>query len=206
MKNEIAIIDYGMSNLLSITRAFEKIGARPILVNSGSDLQNFEKVVLPGVGAFPKGIAGLKERGFFDEIKKIKERNQFLLGVCLGMQMLLTEGEEIELTQGLDLIKGKVLKLPDNFGFKIPNVNWHKVSALPVKNTLLNTQLEEHMYFVHSYYVRPEEKQEVMSETDLGSFKFTSSVAKDRVYGVQFHPEKSGPNGLQILKKFSELK
>jgi glutamine amidotransferase len=209
MSTEIGIIDYGMSNILSIVRALEKTGARPVLIKKGSEVAGFEKIILPGVGAFPLGMEGLKQNGFFDEIRKVKQRNQYLLGVCLGMQMLMSESEEITQTGGLNLIPGKVLRLPAGEGFKIPNVNWHKIIPEAASEGMVKmfAGLDDgaYMYFVHSYYVVPERSKDIMTRTTLETFSFASSVSCDRIFGVQFHPEKSGEKGLQVLHNFCNL-
>jgi glutamine amidotransferase len=209
MKSEIGIIDYGMSNILSIVRAVEKIGARPILLNDGKRVSEFEKIILPGVGAFPLGIKELKTRGIFDQLIKIPERNQYILGVCLGMQMLLSSGEEIEETAGLNLIEGRVKRLPIDRGFKVPNVNWHRIENSKAATSILpqvdSDNLGLYMYFVHSYYVEPSSESVMMCTTTLGDFTFCSGVAYKRVFGVQFHPEKSGEKGLELLSNFVNI-
>lgn len=204
MNKKVALIDYGMSNLLSIRRALEHIGAHVSVITDATTLSDFQKIVLPGVGAFPKGIEELKQRGFYETLQKL-ESNQQLLGICLGMQMLLKVGEEISTTSGLGLIPGTVKKLPVNRGFKVPNVNWHAIHASKASDLLVDIGENPYMYFVHSFFVDNTMPEHTLLKSQLGDFEFTAAVQHKNVMGVQFHPEKSGEKGLKLLSNFVEL-
>ncbi len=214
MTKKVVIIDYGLSNLLSITRAFEHIGVETEVTNDPKKLATADRIVLPGVGAFPLGINELKKRGFFDEIKNSLEKKETpILGICLGMQMMLTKGFEIEETEGLDLVEGEIIKLPatntDGSKNKVPHVAWSQIYA-PEGRTWENSIFKinhqrQYMYFGHSYYANTAHKADVLSYTNFGDINFTSAFQKDNIFGTQFHPEKSGENGLNIFRAFVEL-
>lgn len=214
MTKKVVIVDYGLSNLLSITRAFEHIGVETEVTDDPKKLNTAERIVLPGVGAFPLGIAELKKRGFFDEIKNVVTSKQTpILGICLGMQMMLSKGFEIEETEGLGLVKGDIIKLPannaDGSKNKIPHVAWSQIHIPQgkswVDSIFKNTHEAQYMYFVHSYYANTSNSEDVLSYTNFGDIRFTSAFQKDNIFGTQFHPEKSGEDGLNILKAFIEL-
>jgi glutamine amidotransferase len=214
MTKKVVIVDYGLSNLLSITRAFEHIGVETEVTDDPKKLATADRIVLPGVGAFPLGITELKKRGFFDEIKNVLAKKQTpIIGICLGMQMMLTKGFEIEETEGLNLVEGEIIKLPsintDGSKNKVPHVAWSQIQ-MPAgrswdKTILEYNQEHQYMYFVHSYYANTFNKVDVLAETKFGDITFTSAFQKDNIFGTQFHPEKSGENGLRILKAFIEL-
>lgn len=210
MSKSVSIIDYGMSNLLSITRAFEHVGAKVDIVETPEGILKSDYLVLPGVGAFPDGMAELNKRQLVESIREFVRTGKPLFGVCLGMQMLLSEGHEHQLTPGINLIEGKVLPLPKEMpGFKVPNINWHSIYpsvANKWQNTILNdTMPESCFYFVHSYYAQPSNADNVLALSKFGSLEFAASVINNNVMGTQFHPEKSGVDGLHLLQKFLEL-
>ncbi len=214
MTKKVVIVDYGLSNLLSITRAFEHIGVETEITDDPKKLATADRIVLPGVGAFPLGISELKKRGFFDEIKNVLSKKQIpIIGICLGMQMMLTKGFEIEETEGLNLVDGEIIKLhsinSNGSKNKIPHVAWAQIN-MPVgktweKSIFQNNQEAQYMYFVHSYFANIANKNDVLSYTNFGDIKFTSAFQKNNIFGTQFHPEKSGENGLSILKTFIEF-
>ncbi len=208
---KVVIIDYGLSNLLSITRAFEHLGTDVVVTDDANKIGDAQRIVLPGVGAFPFGVSELKKRGFFDELKNVNEKHKTpILGICLGMQMMLTKGHEIEETEGLGFIEGEVVKLPaeqnDGKKIKVPHVAWGQLIQPEDKswdNTIFRyNHPAQYMYFVHSYYAATKNTDDVLSLTKFGDFTFTSAFQKENVYGVQFHPEKSHEDGLKILKAF----
>jgi glutamine amidotransferase len=203
----VHIIDYGSSNLLSISRAFEHIGAQVIMVKNAEDIQNAHHLILPGVGAFPDGMQAIKKSGFDQAIQHYAQTGKPLMGICLGMQLLLDIGTEIQEIKGLGLIPGKVIELPRNQpGFKVPNINWHQVNALQGHPLFESIHASEMFYFVHSYYAQTEQTHNTIALTDFGNIKFASVIAKDNVMGTQFHPEKSGKKGLQMLQNFLNIK
>lgn len=210
MDKKVSIIDYGMSNLLSISRAFEHVGAQVRMVDHEKDILDAEYLVLPGVGAFPDGMNELKNRNLYHAIKEYSKNGRPLIGICLGMQMLLSKGFEHKETEGLDIIAGEVLALPKDMPhFKIPNINWHAINE-PIEgkwkeSILAQTHSDTCFYFVHSYYASPVSSDNILAESQFGDLKFAAAVIKDNVCGTQFHPEKSGEEGLKLLGQFLKL-
>ena len=203
----VHIIDYGSSNLLSISRAFEHIGAQVIIIQNAEDIQNANHLILPGVGAFPDGMQALQKSGFDQAIQFYVRTGKPLMGICLGMQLLLDIGTEIQACKGLGLIPGKVIELPRNQpGFKVPNINWHQAKVTQAHPLFEDISKAEMYYFVHSYYAQTDHANNAIALTDYGDIKFASAIAKDNVMGTQFHPEKSGEKGLQMLQNFLNIK
>jgi len=197
----VAIIDYGMGNLLSVKNALEKQGAKVEFVSKPAGLEKsaFDAVVLPGVGAFPNGMRNLKPFIPALEKKVFQDRLPFL-GICLGMQMLFAQGTEFGRTPGLGWLKGTVSKLPAS-GLTLPHMGWNTLQIRP--NPLLRgVKNGDYAYFVHSYYAKP--GRETVATTNYGT-AISAAVAKDNVFGTQFHPEKSGETGLRIIRNFLEL-
>lgn len=211
MSKKIVIIDYGIGNVKSMYNAFFNIGLKPELTSDKQTILNADAVVLPGVGAFNKGMHNLNERGLFQIIHEyIKKGNPFL-GVCLGMQMLLEESEEFGLTPGLGLIKGKVVKLP-TLPFseeKLPHVSWNELNEPQEgrwKGTILeNIPVNTDAYFVHSFVAEPTNQKDILATTNYAGVIFCSAVQHENIYGAQFHPEKSSHIGLSILTNFVNL-
>ncbi len=209
MGKEVSIIDYGMSNLLSISRAFEHVGATVHIIEKPEEVRNADYLVLPGVGAFPDGMKELEARNLVGPIQEYAASGRPLMGVCLGMQMLLTRGFEYIETNGLGLIKGEVLPLPrDMKGFKVPNINWHRTYD-PGKGNWKDSIFRETengacFYFVHSYYAKPDHEEDVLATSQFGDLVFAAAVKRNNVSGTQFHPEKSGDAGLELLKNFMD--
>ncbi|MCM8783602.1 MAG: imidazole glycerol phosphate synthase subunit HisH [Candidatus Omnitrophica bacterium] len=200
----VAIINYRMGNLRSVAKAFEKVGAGVLVTSKIKDLKEAKAIVLPGVGAFGQGMKHLKELGIISVLKdEINKRKPFL-GICLGMQLLLSYSEEHGKHKGLDIIKGFVKRFPENF--KIPHMGWNQVKIRNPKSEIRNKILKgipdgSYFYFVHSYYVVPEDKKVIVATTDYG-IGFPSVIQKENIWGVQFHPEKSQEWGLKIIKNF----
>ncbi len=209
----VVIIDYGMGNLFSIERAIKHVGGVPVISAEPSVITSAERLILPGVGAFGKGIENLTERGLVGPIKEAVASGKTLLGICLGMQLLMTEGEEFGVHAGLDMVKGMVRRFtePNSDGpyFKIPHVGWDKLNlpasskGNPWEGTIFNGLREEvFVYFVHSYIVVPDSPSDILAETVYGNDRFCSALRQDNLYGCQFHPELSGEVGLQIIRDF----
>lgn len=200
---KVAIINYGMGNLGSVRRAFEEIGAEPIIANHPSSLYEVNRIVLPGVGAFAEGMAHLSHGGWIDALSDIvTAQGKPLLGICLGMQMLGTAGHEGGLTQGLDLIPGEVRRL-DDLGCKlrIPHVGWNEVEYR--KDDVLFEGIPDasDFYFVHSYAFVPKSAESLIATVPYG-IDVAAVVRQGNVFGCQFHPEKSSKAGRQLLKNF----
>jgi imidazole glycerol-phosphate synthase subunit HisH len=200
----IAILDYGIGNLKSIYNMFKKIGIESTITSDIIEIKNAQKYLLPGVGSFDYGMQNLKKAPFFNLLEEeVLENKKPILGICLGMQLLTNKSEEGQ-EQGLGWIDAEVLKfsLVDE-NLAIPHMGWNEVT--PTQNNILFKKLvNNRFYFVHSYYVKCAHEKNILGTTDYGK-EFTSSIQKDNIYGVQFHPEKSHRFGMQLFKNFGEL-
>ena len=205
----IAIIDYGMGNLRSVQKGFEHTGHEAMVTRDPKQILNASKVVLPGVGAFPDCMRNLEEYGLIDVVHKSIDSGKPFLGICLGLQLLFTEGEEFGIHKGLGIIKGSVVKFniqDSRFkDLKIPHMGWNTINIKRRAPALQDAPDSSHVYFVHSYHVMPEDKDVIATTTTYG-IEFVSSIWKDNVFAVQFHPEKSQAVGLAILKRFGKIK
>lgn len=201
----IAIIDYGMGNLASVQNAFLKVGYPTIITSHPEEILQADKVVLPGVGAFGDAIDNLRRRGIDQTIYEIVARQTPLLGICLGLQLLFSESEENGLHQGLGIIPGRVQRFRLPADFKVPQIGWNSIETEPASRMLAGIPSGSYFYFVHSYYVVPEDETVVAARTDYG-VNFVSAIEKSSIMAAQFHPEKSSRLGLHILKNFGELK
>ncbi len=211
---KVCIIDYGSSNLLSVRRAFEYCGAEVVIADQPSQIMNAEKVVLPGVGAFKDGMDGLRERGLIDAIRSYAETDKPFLGICLGMQMMLDSSEEFGVHQGLGLIPGKVVAIPDKNTdgepHKIPHIGWNEIHSTinggPWNGTILEgIPPETSAYFVHSYMAVPANTTHLLAGCKYGNQEISAVLASGKKYGCQFHPEKSGEYGLKMIRNFLKI-
>lgn len=202
----IAIIDYGMGNLRSVQKGFERVGREAVVTSDAKTILSAGKVVLPGVGAFPDCMRNLEQNGLIDVVHQTIKSGKPFLGICLGLQLLFTESEEFGISKGLDIIKGRVerFKIQDST-FKVPHMGWNSISIKRRAPALQDVPDNSHVYFVHSFHVVPEDKNVIATTTDYG-IEFVSSIWKDNIFAVQFHPEKSQTLGLSILKRFGEIK
>ncbi|MBI5492670.1 MAG: imidazole glycerol phosphate synthase subunit HisH [Deltaproteobacteria bacterium] len=199
----IAVIDYDMGNLRSVTKALEKVGAKATVTRDPKIIREASHVVLPGVGAFKDCMRNLSDYGLVEPILKAIEAGKPFLGICLGLQLLFDESAEFGRHKGLGVIKGKVVRFPEG-ELKVPHMGWNNVSVKKDSALLKNLPEEPFFYFVHSYYAVPVDKGVDLTTTGYG-VEFTSSIEKDNVMACQFHPEKSQRAGLKVLKNFSEL-
>ena len=202
----IAIIDYNMGNLASVKNAFAKLGKEAVIENDPKKFQEYDKLVLPGVGAFGDAMQHLQERDMVDAIKKFAHSGKPMLGICLGMQLLFESSQEFGEHEGLGLIKGNVVKF-DAQKFqeplKVPHMGWNRMFTK--EHPLFEGLDDEHyLYFVHTYHVTCKDEKDIIGETFYG-YKFTSAVANNNIMGIQPHPEKSHTNGLKILENFIKL-
>ncbi len=198
----IAIIDYGMGNLRSVQKAFEAVGATVQVTHIVSDILKADKVVLPGVGAMGPAMQKLQELGLIAPIRKVVQDGKPFLGICLGMQLLFERSSEGGFAEGLRILKGNVERFS---ALKVPHMGWNQVKTQPAGNAMFkDLASDENFYFCHSYYVKPQDISIASGITNYG-IDFVAAVVKDKVWGVQFHPEKSQKVGLQILKNFAEL-
>jgi len=206
----IAIIDYGMGNLRSVQKGFEKIGAEAVVTSDPMMILEADRVVLPGVGAFRDCMRNLEQGGFVEPLLKVIAGGRPFLGICVGMQLLFTDSVEFGLYSGLDIIPGHVLRFPDNMSVSgerlpVPQMGWNQLSFKSRPTAFKGIEDGSNVYFVHSYYVKPGDDAVVATTTDYG-IEFCSSIWKDNIIATQFHPEKSQEIGLRILKNFAELK
>jgi glutamine amidotransferase len=203
----IAIIDYGMGNLRSVQKGFERMGHEAAVTSDAKVIQNAGKIVLPGVGAFPDCMRNLEQYGLIDAVLKSISSGKPFLGIWLGLQLLFTESEEFGISKGLDIVKGRVIRFkgPAFTNLKIPHMGWNSISIKRRAPALQDVPDNSHLYFVHSFHVVPEDKGIIATTTPYG-VEFVSSIWKDNIFAVQFHPEKSQKLGLSILKRFGEMK
>lgn len=207
----IAIIDYGMGNLRSVEKAFEKVGFDAVITDKSETIEKADKIVLPGVGAFKDAKEGLQERNLVEPIKNHIKKRKLFLGICLGFQLLFTRSNEDGEHEGLNIVSGEVVRFKpdrlsggDNQKLKIPHMGWNTIQAKKEVPILKGLPDNPYMYFVHSYYVIPDRDDVVATETEYGG-AFVSMISIDNVFAMQFHPEKSQHYGLMILKNFAEL-
>lgn len=214
MARKVTLIDYGVGNLLNVVRALEHVGADVIIVESGSsELNNAERVVLPGVGAFPDGMREMRSRGFIEPLLEFAAKERPMMGICLGMQMLLESSSEFVDTPGLGLINGTVGLIPrlgsNGKPHKVPHIGWNSLTrpsgAIWEHGILGNLATNAAMYFVHSFMANPDDSGHRLAEYDYDGINVCAAVRKGNLYGCQFHPEKSGKSGLQILENFIHL-
>jgi glutamine amidotransferase len=198
----IAIVDYGMGNLRSVTNAFKKLGAPAVITQDKKTIEGASAIVLPGVGAFGKCVENLKRLELFDFIKEIIQGDKLYLGICLGMQILFDESEEAPGIQGMGVIKGRVPRFTGIV--KVPHMGWNNIEIMKKHPVFDGIPEGAHFYFVHSFYCEPAEEGVIATKTPYG-IKFVSSVHKGNVFACQFHPEKSQKIGLRLLENFIRI-
>lgn len=204
----IAIIDYDAGNLKSVEKALAYIGEKAVITRDKHELLGADKVILPGVGSFGDAMGKLQSYDLIDTIKEIVAKEVPFLGICLGLQLMFESSEESPGVKGLSLLPGKILRIPDCPGLKIPHMGWNSLEITPssVQGARLFRNLgeEPYVYFVHSYYLKAEDEAIVAASTQY-STHIHASVEKGNLFACQFHPEKSGETGLQILKNFAAI-
>jgi glutamine amidotransferase len=214
MLANVVVIDYGMGNLYSVQRGLEHCGVSAFLTSDPSEIVSAQKLLLPGVGAFGDAMTELNRLGLVSSIKEAVERGTPILGICLGMQLLMEESEEFGFTNGLGLIPGRVIPIPqtDTNGdqLKVPHIGWSSLNpppSEPIWNSVMMSGLVrgDSVYFVHSFMVQPTDPTVRIADTTYGGHQISAVLKKDNVIGCQFHPEKSGNIGLQILGNFCKL-
>lgn len=211
MKN-LVIIDYGAGNLLSVHRALKYLGFDTVISSDANIILSASKLILPGVGAFGDAMNALNRMRLVEPIKFAASNGIPILGICLGMQLLLDESEEFGVSRGLGLIPGKVLPLSQKRGIaanvKIPNIGWRRLLAKRGDSfeggdvSCFKGDLGKYYYFVHSYYAQPKKNEHIHSSSEYGGVLFPAVIGSGKIIGCQFHPEKSGPNGLNFLRDF----
>ena len=213
-KKSCVVIDYGLGNIFSVVNALKIIGAEPILTNDYAKIKNAERVVLPGVGAFGNGIEKLKKLKITESLSEYISRERPLLGICLGMQLLMDNSYEFGNFEGLGYIRGEVkkIKIKDNnlTPIKVPLIGWYKTifkdpNCSPFANQIGKAIHLKSFYYVHSYSVSPVNKENILAYVEHSNNKLIAAICKDNIIGVQFHPERSGEYGLEVVKRFMNL-
>jgi imidazole glycerol-phosphate synthase subunit HisH len=200
----IAIIDYGMGNLRSVQKGFERVGVQAAVTRDAGEILSARGVVLPGVGAFRACMENLNRFGLIETICQVVQQKKPFLGICLGFQLLFSESEEFGRQQGLDLFSGRVVGFHPNNGLKVPHMGWNRIEKKKDSPFLEGVPDGAYVYFVHSYYVVPENPSIVATTTEYGD-PFVSSIATEHLFACQFHPEKSQEIGLRIIANFGRF-
>ena len=200
----IAIIDYDAGNIKSVEKALKLLGEEPVITRDRETILNADKVVLPGVGAFGDAMHNLKKYGLDQVIHEVVEKGTPCLGICLGLQLLFERSDETPGVEGLGVLKGEILRIPDLEGLKIPHMGWNSLKLQNGGRLFKNLPEEPYVYFVHSYYLKAADESIVKATTQYSTL-IHASVEQGNVFACQFHPEKSSDTGLQILKNFVTL-
>ena len=200
----VAIIDYDAGNIKSVEKALKVLGYEAILTRDREKLLQADHVILPGVGAFGDAMEKLHSYGLVDVIHEIVENKIPFLGICLGLQLMFESSEETPGVEGLSLLKGKIVRIPEACGLKIPHIGWNSLKYPNSGRLFQGINEDAYVYFVHSYYLRAQERGIVKATTEYGTL-IDASVEKDNVFGCQFHPEKSSDVGMKILQNFLEV-
>ncbi|MED9972087.1 MAG: imidazole glycerol phosphate synthase subunit HisH [Lachnospira sp.] len=200
----IAIIDYDAGNLKSVEKALVSLGEEVLVSRDSSEILQADKVILPGVGSFGDAMNNLDKFGLVDTIKKVTRNGTPFLGICLGLQLLFKESDETPGAEGLDILPGKILKIPAKEGFKIPHMGWNSLDVKPGAKLFKGLEGNPYVYFVHSYYLKAADENIVAASTEYTTH-IHASVESGNVFACQFHPEKSSEVGLKILKNFASL-
>ena len=205
---KVSIIDYGLCNLFNVSNALEHLGVDAEIIESPEDIKKATHIILPGVGAFKNGMRGLAIRNLIEPIKEHINNEKPFLGICLGMQMMMSKSFEFGEIEGLGIINGDVIKIPasnsENIKHKIPHIGWNRI--IYKEDKLLTRQnSKSSMYFVHSYKAECKNEENVIAHTLYNDVKITAIIKSKNAYGCQFHPEKSGKHGLRLLNEFIKL-
>ena len=200
----IGLIDYDAGNLRSVEKALEALGETPVITRDKDELLKADKVILPGVGSFGDAMGKLEQYGLVDVIHEIVRKGTPFLGICLGLQLLFESSEESPGVKGLSILPGKILRLPDQPGYKIPHMGWNSLDIREGTRLFAGIGQGSYVYFVHSYYLKAEDEEIVAASTEYTAH-IHAAVERGNVFACQFHPEKSSAVGLKILKNFVEL-
>jgi glutamine amidotransferase len=200
----IAIVDYGMGNLRSVQKGLERVGFDALVTRDVGQIQAARGVVLPGVGAFSACMENLGKFGLIEPVREVVRQNKPFLGICLGFQLLFSESEEFGKQKGLDLFSGKVIGFRADENLKVPHMGWNRIEKKKYSPFLEGIFSGDYVYFVHSFYVVPDDSSLIATTTDYGS-SFVSSIVTERLFACQFHPEKSQELGLRILANFGRF-
>lgn len=200
----IAIIDYGMGNLRSVQKGFEKVGHQAAVTSDPAAIERASKLVLPGVGAFGDAMLELRRRELIDPLRRYLDSGRPFLGICLGLQLLFDVGYEGGRHEGLGVLRGEVVRFDVPPEYKVPHMGWNQLLIRRAAPLLDGLAAGTHLYFVHSYYVVPDDRSIIAAEAEYPQ-PFTAMIWQDNIYATQFHPEKSQADGLRMLRNFAEL-
>ena len=200
----IAIIDYDAGNIRSVEKALQFLGQEVKITRDREEILGADKVVLPGVGSFGDAMGKLHQYGLVEVIRQVAEKKTPFLGICLGLQLLFERSDESPGVEGLGILKGEILRIPEGEGRKIPHMGWNSLELRNQGRLFAGLSGEPYVYFVHSYYLKARDEQIVKATTEYG-VNIHASVEQDNIFACQFHPEKSSDTGLKILKNFVEL-
>lgn len=211
MKFKVGIIDYGVGNIFSVEQACNKVGIQTQIISDPLELTQVEALILPGVGSYQTAMNNLKEKGLIDPLISFANSNKYFVGICLGMQLLLSKSFEFGEHEGLNLIHGDVKKFQickeGTKKFTIPQIQWNqlRIKKHSVESPLNHFKNEDYMYFVHSFYCDVKDQENIISTTFYGGIEYPSIIRKNNIIGIQFHPEKSGVNGLKFYQELKKL-
>lgn len=201
----IAVVDYDAGNIKSVEKALQYLGAEPVITRELSLIDKADKVIVPGVGAFEDAMEKMNRYELTGLLRDVADRGTPILGICLGLQLFFERSDESEHNvKGLGILPGEIVKFPEKEGFKIPHMGWNSLKLNPSSRLLKGIPQDTYVYFVHSYYLRAKREEDVAATTDY-IVKVHAAVEHENVFATQFHPEKSGDVGLQILKNFITL-
>lgn len=196
-----AIIDYGAGNLMSVKKALDYIGAKSTITSDPAEIEKVDSVILPGVGAFGDAMDSMRSRGLDGAVKKAAVSGKPFLGICLGLQLLFAHSDESPDASGLGLLNGDISLIPNNSGLKVPHIGWNSIEIRENSRLFSGIENGSYFYFVHSYYLNGADESDVAATTEYG-VKIECAIERGNMFATQFHPEKSGSAGLQVLKNF----
>lgn len=196
-----AIIDYGAGNLMSVKKALDYIGAKSNITSDPAEIEKADSVILPGVGAFGDAMDSMRSRGLDGAVKKAAVSGKPFLGICLGLQLLFAHSDESPDASGLGLLNGDISLIPNNSGLKVPHIGWNSIEIRENSRLFSGIENGSYFYFVHSYYLNGADESDVAATTEYG-VKIECAIERGNMFATQFHPEKSGSAGLQVLKNF----
>lgn len=201
----IAIIDYDAGNIKSVEKALKYLGEEAVITRDKDLIMESERVILPGVGAFGDAMGKIRQYGLVNTIWDVVEKKTPFLGICLGLQLLFETSDETKEVSGLGLLPGKILRIPESAGLKIPHMGWNNIKVKEKSRLFQNLPSDPYVYFVHSYYLKAEKEEDVAATTEYSTL-IHAAIEHDNLFGCQFHPEKSSAVGLKILDNFIHLK
>lgn len=201
----IAVVDYDAGNIKSVEKALQYIGAEPVITRDLNVIEKADHVIVPGVGAFEDAMGKMNRYRLTDVLRRVAQRGIPIMGICLGLQLFFERSDESEHdVEGLGLLSGEIVRFPEKKGFKIPHMGWNSLQINPSSQLLKGIREDSYVYFVHSYYLKAGRKEDVAATTEY-IVNVHAAVERDNIFATQFHPEKSGEVGLQILKNFVAL-